>query len=316
MIIEPCQSLLRKHLRELVQNDYILLDLPYFANVGDVLIWQSTLDLLAELPFKCLYSSSIESYRKPKIGENVVILFMGGGNFGDIWIRHQYFRQRVLADFPKNPIVQLPQSVFFKDNVFLKKDIEAFEQHYGAVSICLREEKSYTFIKNNYRRIEAILMPDMVLGFDVTKYVGKKPSSSGGKLFVARNDIEKSEDNLDSLVPYDAVQRDWPTLEKLPRYIAFYTLFQRALNRIDMTFSTHLCNYVADFCFKRLFKKRIIASGIDFINQYDEVYSTRLHAAILAVLLDKEVVAFDNSYGKIKGVYNLWLKELKNIKMV
>ena len=84
MIIEPCQNLLRKNLRELVQNDYILLDLPYFANVGDVLIWQSALDLLAELPFKCLYSSSIESYRKPKIGENVVILFMGGGNFGDL----------------------------------------------------------------------------------------------------------------------------------------------------------------------------------------------------------------------------------------
>lgn len=316
MIIEPCQNLLRKNLRELVQNDYILLDLPYFANVGDVLIWQSALDLLAELPNKCLYSSSIESYRKPKIGESVVILFMGGGNFGDLWIRHQHFRQRVLADFPRNPIVQLPQSVCFKNQEFLKKDIDAFAQHGGFVTICLRDEKSYNFIKDNYRNVEARLMPDMVLGFDVTKYVGSKSVSLGGKLFVVRNDIEKSESDFKSLVPKDVVHRDWPTLEKKPTYIVVYVFFQRVLNRVDMLFSTHLCKNVADFCFKKLFKKRIITTGINFINQYDEVYSTRLHAAILAVLLDKTVVAFDNSYGKINGVYNLWMKELTNIKMM
>ena len=222
----------------------------------------------------------------------------------------------MLTDFPRNPIVQLPQSVCFKEQDFLIKDIDAFAQHGGLVTICLREEKSYNFIKANYRNVEVRLMPDMVLGFDVKKYVGLKFSSLGGKLFVVRNDIEKSESDLESLVPKDAVHRDWPTLEKKPTYIVVYLFLQRVLNRVDMLCSTHLCRYVADFCFKKLFKKRIIASGINFINQYDEVYSTRLHAAILAVLLDKTVVAFDNSYGKINGVYNLWMKELKTIKMM
>lgn len=315
MILESCQNLLRKNLRELVQNDYILLDLPYFANVGDVLIWQSALDLLAELQYKCLYSSSIESYRKPKIGENIVILFMGGGNFGDLWIRHQHFRQRVLTDFPRNPIVQLPQSVCFKDQDFLKKDIDAFAQHGGLVTICLREEKSYNFIKGNYKNVETRLMPDMVLGFDVKKYVGSKSSSLGGKLFVVRNDIEKSESDIESLVPKDAVGRDWPTMEYNPRYILIYNNLQRIIYRVDRVFNTHFSQRLADFCFKRIFRKRIIQSGIDFINKYQEVYSTRLHAAILAVLLDKKVVAFDNSYGKIKGVYDLWMKELATIQM-
>lgn len=316
MIIEPCQNLLRSNLRELVQNDYILLDLPYFANVGDVLIWQSVLDLLEELPYKCLYSSSIESYRKPIIGENVVILFMGGGNFGDLWIRHQHFRQRVLMDFPGNPIVQLPQSVCFKDQVFLKKDIDAFAQHGGLVTICLRDKKSYDFINDNYRNVETRLMPDMVLGFNVKKHVAPKSASLGGKLFVVRNDIEKVESDLESLVPKDAVHRDWPTMESQPIYLLIYTYLQRLICRVDRVLKSHLSQRLADFCFKRIFKKRIIRSGTDFINQYQEVYSTRLHAAILAVLLDKKVVAFDNSYGKINGVYNLWMKEINNIQMM
>ena len=106
-----------------------MLDLPYYANVGDVLIWQSTLNLLKKIPYKCLYSSSIETYTKPQINENVVVVFLGGGNFGDLWIRHQSFRQKVLKDFPHNKIIQLPQSALFKSDSFLKEDVEIFEKH-------------------------------------------------------------------------------------------------------------------------------------------------------------------------------------------
>ena len=51
-------------------------------------------------------------------------------------------------------------------------------------------------------------------------------------------------------------------------------------------------------------KDYIIRSGIKFINAYETIYTTRLHAAIIALLLKKEVYIFDNSYGKIKGAFS------------
>jgi len=44
------RQLIKDKLQLVIQSDYILIDLPYFQNVGDTLIWQSTLDLLKNIP--------------------------------------------------------------------------------------------------------------------------------------------------------------------------------------------------------------------------------------------------------------------------
>lgn len=59
-----------------------------------------------------------------------------------------------------------------------------------------------------------------------------------------------------------------------------------------------------------------VETGIRFINQYDEVYATRLHVFVLSVLLQKKVHVFDNSYGKNSGLYNTWLKDFDNVEMM
>ena len=120
------KEIFEKNLFPLITNDYILLDLPYFTNVGDVLIWQSTLDLLKDIKYKCIYSSSIETYQKQSLPQEYIIILMGGGNWGDLWIRHHNFRRQILNDYPNNPIIQLPQSVFFKNPTYLQEDINLF----------------------------------------------------------------------------------------------------------------------------------------------------------------------------------------------
>lgn len=44
-----------------------------------------------------------------------MILLTGGGSLGDIWFRHQEFRQRVLSDFPNHRMIQLSQAIFFRN---------------------------------------------------------------------------------------------------------------------------------------------------------------------------------------------------------
>ena len=40
------QQLLEATLLPLINEDYVLLDLPYHSNIGDILIWQGELELL------------------------------------------------------------------------------------------------------------------------------------------------------------------------------------------------------------------------------------------------------------------------------
>lgn len=82
--IEKIRALIDKSLRLLINRNYLYLDVPYHANLGDTLIWQGTLDFLKTLPYKCLYSSWYNStkYRDvAKAHPDCLIILHGGGEF-------------------------------------------------------------------------------------------------------------------------------------------------------------------------------------------------------------------------------------------
>lgn len=307
------KEIFEKNLFPLITNDYILLDLPYFTNVGDVLIWQSTLDLLKDIKYKCIYSSSIETYQKQSLPQEYIIILMGGGNWGDLWIRHHNFRRQILNDYPNNPIIQLPQSVFFKNPTYLQEDINLFSKHKGGITICLRDENSYNFISKTYNNVKTLLLPDLVLTFNINKYTIRQKGK--GVLFNKRCDIEAIT-YTNHNIPLEAIVKDWPTIEKLPLAIKIYNKLIPCIKKIDSYLKTNAYHFITDYLYKKKFKNIIIQSGISFVNKYEIIYSTRLHVAILATLLGKKVYAIDNSYGKIKGVYNLWMKNIGNVKML
>ena len=56
--------------------------------------------------------------------------------------------------------------------------------------------------------------------------------------------------------------------------------------------------------------------AINFMQDYDEVYTTRLHGGILAMMLGKKVRLVDNNYGKISALYKTWLLNETNIEMI
>lgn len=310
-----CTSILKSQLEKLIDDDYVLLDLPYFGNVGDVLIWQASLDLLNTLPHRCLYSASAETYIRPIISPNVVIVFMGGGNFGDLWERHQHFRHRVMTDFPLNPIVQLPQSVCWLSTDKMVDDVRIFGDHKGKISICLRDQQSYDIITSNYHNVKPYLLPDMVLGLDIDHLLNQWKvfqQSVSENLYVRRTDSEVNRiSETDKLVPSDAVIADWPSMKGDFTPLRYYYLLKREL----VMFKSKLTMGILDIIFKQYLKDRILRSGVKFISPHKNVYTTRLHCGILAYLMGKNVVMFDNSYGKISGVYDLWMKNQPNVSM-
>lgn len=314
MIAFNYRDLLQSTLQKFITTDYVFLDLPYYANVGDVLIWEATLQLLKKVKHRCLYSCSVETYRKPKIGQDVILLFSGGGNFGDLWEKHQPFRHRVMEDFPNNPVVQLPQSVWFEDEENLKRDVQYYKKHRASVTICTRDQQSFSIIQSNYSNVQPLLLPDLVLALDIDKVLKRnriKKFQGEGTLYFKRDDKEFAGGHIDILFDREG---DWPCRSYDIKWVRKYNDLMNRLERMNVPKKIQL--KITDLYYRYLIKDAYLRNGIRFIMPYREVYATRLHAAILAWLLGKRVYLMDNTYHKCSGVYDLWMKDFENISLV
>jgi pyruvyl transferase EpsO len=314
--LSELKRLILENITPLVTNDYIYLDAPYYSNVGDVLIWQGSLDLLKRLPYKCLYSASINNYVKPNIDKNTIILLQGGGNFGDLWHKHQEFRIKVLKDFPDNKILLLPQSVHYSDERTLLEDAKEFNSH-KYLTMCFRDKKSFETANKYFTSSCNILMPDMAFNMDIELWKSHiKPVVKNKILFLDRKDCEKNTNENYGIVPDNAENHDWPTIEKPLLIIRIFYKITYLFSRIDNMFIAYVNNKISDFVSKRILRKYYIRKGIRFISQYDYIYTTRLHTGILAFMLGKKFAFFDNSYGKNRGVYLAWLKDADNVTFI
>ena len=282
-----CFKILNSALNNLITDDYIFLDLPYYNNVGDVLIWEATIQLLKSNRHHCLYSCSVETYRKPRININTILLFSGGGNFGDLWEKHQLFRHKVMTDFPENPIVQLPQSVWFENKEKMNYDIQCFKDHKAQVTICLRDQQSFDIISKHYSNVKSLLLPDMVLALNIDKVLKRKKINCQkgiGTLYFRRDDKEYVENHL--VIHFDA-EGDWPCRKQTLKWIRRYKELMRRLEQIRLPEKWRL--KITEWYYRYIIKDAYLYGGISFLMPYQTIYATRLHAAILGVLLGKHL---------------------------
>lgn len=313
---EECYEILKDCLLKYIDNDYILLDLPYFSNVGDILIWQSAKDLLNEVPYKCIYSASIETYKKKEIPHKAIVIFMGGGNFGDLWIRHQKFRQRVLNDYPYNKIVQLPQSAYWKDTDVMALDSKLFSKHRAPIILMAREKNTFNLFQKEYPFAKSVLVPDLVLSFNVQNYCKRhriKIIEGKGQLLVQRCDLEKNPSQPKLSGENFTEISDWPCMRKALLEDKVYNVIMKF---VSFTMPQAIVVKLRDFFFQNILIHSYIKSGINYLNMFETIYSTRLHAGVLAWLLGKQTFIIDNSYGKCSGVYDEWLSDQKKLNIL
>jgi exopolysaccharide biosynthesis predicted pyruvyltransferase EpsI len=286
----------------------VFLDLPYYTNIGDILIWHGTENFIKHTGLKCFYRSSFLTFSRKKM-QNIscnetLILLQGGGNFGDLWENNQNFRREIIRNYPDNPIIILPQTVFYINNDKLKFDAQLFAKH-KKLTICARDNKSYQILKENFQN-EVILVPDMAFHIptdELKKFHAKQENKT---LFLKRNDKELN-DAIDysKIIPETEIDiRDWPSMGK--RMISSY--FMRIFLSVNRR-TSNLFSFFTDIYASYFFKPSLIKIGVKFIGKYNKVYTTRLHGAILCFLLEKPCVFFDNSYGKNNAFFETWLSD-------
>lgn len=306
--ISQLKKIIAELLTPLINSDYVLLDVPYYTNIGDTLIWEGTREFLKTLPHKCLYTASVETYKYRPLPKNTVILLQGGGNFGDLWRRHQGLRQTVIKSYPNNRIIILPQTVFYNNNSVFAEDAKILNSHKD-LHICARDAKSLEYLKKALT-CNLLLVPDMAFCISKRTLNKYRKEETEKALFLKRNDPELCEYNFASYIKETGEQLhtgDWPTMEqqfKTKNYLDKLLWHKERLGRIP--------DIYADW----IFRPHQVKKGIEFVSQYKKVYTTRLHVAILSVLLDKKIVFFDNSYGKNRSFYETWLKDVEKLTFV
>ena len=307
---EKCQQLreaIARELAPLLADACWLLEVPHYANVGDALIWQGELDFLRRQGIHCKGMTGYDSYRPPRIGDNDLVLFQGGGNFGDLWELPHSYRRRVMEQNPSCRFVVLPQTVHYADEANLLSDAAFFARF--DCTICVRDMVSFKTLKRAFSN-EVRLVPDMAFSMDMAPLAREAATGTGRPLLLKRVDREyRSDPRIDALVQSGGVDvADWTA-------IAEDSTFDRWRRRIRN--HGRLLRWAYDGYMDRIYRPYLIRSGIRQLQAYSDIRTTRLHACILAVLLGKGRIAlFDNSYGKNRFFYETWLQDCDSVKMM
>jgi len=307
-----------KQLGDMVDRDYALLGLPYYLNIGDILIWEGERQFLSTFRYKCLN----EGYRYKdywRIQDNTLILLQGGGNFGDLWRSIQDERLSIVQRYVNNPIVIFPVTCWYENTTLLQQDAEILSKHPN-LTICARDALSFALLKKYFNN-RILLVPDMAFCIERATIELQIHGEGEGTLFLKRTDKE-----LASNVPSPSKEilktsdvRDWPSMEKNPLcwicYRKLYKYGKKAEHYGGLQTISRIVLKSSDWYFHEHCRKQLIHEGVSFVGRYRNIYTTRLHVGILSLLLDKEVTIIDNSYGKNSSFFDTWLSDTDGVKL-
>jgi len=299
--LRELQQQLDDVLRPQVENadSVALLDFPDFSNVGDSAIWLGALATLRRLgaPSPC-HTCDARSYDRATLARRLgkgVILLNGGGNFGDLWPRHQLFRERVVADFPDNPIVVMPQSLHYVDPEAAERAGAVFRAH-SQLTLLLRDRESLHEATRLFGGITR-LAPDTAFGLTALR---RSRAPTHDILWLKRADQE------DRWTAFDVsrlghASADWAGDEST-RLVRTHNALVRATQR---PIAAHAARQALMWVHPRLAQERI-DRGVALLSRARVIVTDRLHGHILCLLLGIPHVVLDNSYGKLSRFIGTW----------
>lgn len=284
----------------IANQSFIYLDLPVYDNVGDLLIMQGTMQFFRRNKLIPKSMRSVYNFSPEVVGEKQVIVFQGGGNFGDLYPVLQKHRETVIKEHPENRVVILPQTIHFESSSTYWNCCNTLREH-PDLHICVRDERSFRLAKEMTNHV--YLLPDMA---HALYPLDKSDCELGGdKAFrLMRSDIEKNSNvNQARNQDFDFTEGDWRFfLGRYSKNIRNHRKLQKrlkhfGLNRYTGTLTSELWIRYVD---------NLMKSILTDFSGYKKIETDRLHGHILACLMDKPNCVHDNSYGKNAGYVKKW----------
>lgn len=226
-----------------------------------------------------------------------IILLQGGGNFGDLWLAHQDFREQVIQHITNNKIIQLPQTIFFKQDSSLVKTKKICNAHPDLTILC-RDAQSLNLAQREFTA-PSFLCPDMAFALSATK----RPCLPQIEiLWLSRTDKESLKKstpfNESGIMPTDWLEEQVTSENERSRQLRKELKLQKEDQVVAAALSA---------TYDALARQRL-SRGCEVLSKGKVVVTDRLHAHIICLLLNIPHILLDNNYGKIKGFYNAWTK--------
>jgi exopolysaccharide biosynthesis predicted pyruvyltransferase EpsI len=279
-----------------------LLDYPDHTNVGDCAIWAGEVKYLSQAQCDVRYVCDVNNFNEAAMRSRVPfgqILLHGGGNFGTVWPLYQAFREMVVQRFPEYRIVQLPQSIHFKDEQSLARARQNLSRHTD-FTLLVRDRESLKVATEDLG-VKAQLCPDsaLMLAGSLVRTAAKTDV-----LVLARSDKEMKGAGLAGFTVPGAQCKvvDW--LDEPPSWRHTTTQWVKAGARSALGGGSYY-QRVQKKLFSELANERI-ARGVAILNQGRIVVTDRLHSHILCTLLGIQHVVLDNEYGKLSRFIDCW----------
>ena len=222
------------------------------------------------------------------------IFLQGGGNFGDLWLNHHRFRHNVLQRFKDRKIVQLPQSIHYRDPAGIAETARLIAAH-GNFTLLVRDRPSLDLARQHFD-CETALCPDaamMLWKLDP----GIAPQTD--LLVVLRDDIEAVRDETHYWLKSRYPTADWVDVDvwTLPVRVVWKLVRSLPDNRLGMIWR--------EIMYRRQARQRVMA-GARQLAAGRRIVTDRLHMHLISTLIRRPHVVLDNSYGKIGRYIDAW----------
>lgn len=280
-IVRYCWNIWRK--------DAVLFDTPEHGNIGDQAIAVAEAKFLADRKISYTELTGLELSRSEKLfscltPKNKIVYVHGGGFLGCLYPMEEYRFRRILENYPDHRIVVFPQTITFDldsdDGLsYFQESKKIYEGHKNLI-IFVREKQSYSFMAENMPCVDVRLVPDIAMSLQMKIDCNDR----NGILLCLRNDPEKLLDNQSFMQIQTALSQRYPFEER----------------RLTDTFVN-----------SRIFRKQrimMVENKLQEFRQSKLVITDRLHGVLFALLTGTPCIAFGNSNGKVKGVFQ-WIEQ-------
>lgn len=286
-----------------------LVDFPNHQNAGDSLIWTGTRKYLRELGVEADYVADMSRYNPEHLAARLPsgpILIQGGGNFGDRWEPMQAFRERVIADFPDRQIIQLPQSIDFGPGPALQQAQRVLGAHPN-LTILIRDHQGVKRTRELFPTATVTFCPDLAFGNGRMRPIADGPVDV---VLLLRRDSEAIDHGYRVGPSLTHRRAEWGLTGY--RSLKWKVLhIPGALAKRSATLSRLLYPTVVK-AYERQANLNV-KSAVKVLKFGSVVITDRLHATVLAALLEMPVIAMDNENGKVRAIYSDYLHTLPHV---
>ncbi|MCA0049281.1 polysaccharide pyruvyl transferase family protein [Mesorhizobium sp. B283B1A] len=294
-LIAALQDITHDCLKMFVRPDepIAILDFPDIKNCGDSAIWLGEIaylkDRYAKRPSYVCTTDDFSHDELKGMAPSGPIFIHGGGNFGDLWVSHQDFREHIMELFPDRQIVQFPQSIHYSSPERLEQSRRAIGRHKNFV-LLVRDEESLLFAQEKLD-CQVHLCPDMAF------CIGSVQPDAPRFPVLAMLRQDKEQVGAVDFSAYPHIPReDWITERHSRVRVAKALGAASALLHLSPSeVRLRKLNAAANNRFRR---------GIRQISRGKAILTDRLHVHICSILIARPHAVLDNNYGKIRRFMN------------